>query len=111
MPEGNQSFTITGPFVPHHSGAHSVYPSAQNTMGHHHAAKHRPLSPQPLQCSRHERHTAAHLAIQRATFQHLTALVDDPDHPGTQITYTDLEQRMRARSYQLAMATSRPCTP
>lgn len=111
MPKGNQSFTITAPFLPQRAAVHNVRLSAQNAMGHHHASKHRPLRPQPLQRSRHERRGASQLAIQRATFQHFTALVDDPKHPGGQISYADLEQRMRARSYQLALSSSRTCSP
>lgn len=78
-------------------------------MGHRHVAKPRAIKPRPLERSERERRMASHHAIQRATFAHLTALIDDPDHPGCRISYADLEQRMRARSYQLAVASSRTC--
>ncbi len=35
------------------------------------------------------------------------APVDDPDHPGRQIPYAELEQRLRARTDQQAVASSR----
>lgn len=61
------------------------------------------LKPRPLKRHLAERAVASHRAIQRATFEHLMALVDDPDHPGQKIPYGELEQRLRARSYRLAV--------
>lgn len=80
-------------------------------MGHRHAAKPKGLKPHILKRSEKEVRLASHHAIQRATFNHLTALINDPDHPGCTISYADLEQRMRARSYQLSVASSRTCRP
>ena len=67
------------------------------------------LKPHPLKRGLHERTTASHHAIQRATFQHHSALVNDPDHPGQQISYGELEQRLRARAYRLAAERSSRC--
>ncbi len=62
------------------------------------------LKPRPLKRGLSERAAASQHAIQRATFQHYAALVNDPDHPGQQIPYGELEQRLRARAYRLAAA-------
>lgn len=62
-----------------------------------------PLKPRRLKLSSANPAKASHAAIQRATFQHQMSLVDDPDHPGQTIAYCELEQRLRARSYQLAL--------
>ena len=80
-------------------------------MGHRSSLKPSALKPRPLQRHRAERTAASHHAIQRATFNHLMALVDDPDHPGQSIPYGELEQRLRGRSYRLAMASSRTSSP
>ena len=67
-------------------------------MGHH-----SPLKPRRLKHSSATPATASHAAIQRATFERQMSLVDDPDHPGQSIAYCELEQRLRARSYRLAL--------
>jgi hypothetical protein len=67
------------------------------------------LKPHPLKRGLSERATASHHAIQRATFQHYSALVNDPDHPGQQIPYGELEQQLRARSYRLAATQRSRC--
>ena len=74
-------------------------------MGHskHKASRRRPGSGQPLAGP------AAHnallsQAIHRSVFAHLTRQLDDPDHPGCQISYAELEQRQRARCYRQARA-------
>ena len=61
------------------------------------------LKPHRLKRHGDERRTASHAAIQRATFQHLMTLVDDPDQPGQHIPYCELEQRLRGRNYRLAL--------
>jgi len=81
-------------------------------MGHRHAAKTGGgLKPRTLKRREKEVRLASHHAIQRATFNHLTAIINDPENPGCRISYADLEQRMRARSYQLSVASSRTCRP
>lgn len=59
-----------------------------------------PLKPRPLKRQHDEHRARTHHAIQLATFNHLTELVADPDHPGQRIAYADLEERMRARAYR-----------
>ncbi len=78
-------------------------------MGHRSSAKPSALKPRPLKRHRTERTVASQHAIQRATFEHLMALVNDPDHPGQRIPYGELEQRLRARSYRLAVAPHSRC--
>lgn len=73
--------------------------------------KPRPLKPKPLKRREAERTAASHQAIQRATYQHLMALVNDPDRPGHTVTYGELEQRMRGRCYRMAAEASHTSTP
>lgn len=62
--------------------------------------------------ARSEQERLAHIARQnqllhRSVFAHLTRLVADPDRPGAQITFGELDLRLRGRAYRQAVQVSR----
>ena len=63
--------------------------------------KHRPRQNQ-AELERHGRNSELSQALHRSIVAHLTRLVIDPDRPEQQITYDELEQRLRARAYRQA---------
>jgi hypothetical protein len=53
-----------------------------------------------LDCERQGRNMDLNRALHRSVFAHLTRRVSDPEHPGRQIAYCELEQRLTARSFR-----------
>jgi len=58
-----------------------------------------------------QRNAALNHALQRSIFAHLTRAVPDPDHPGRQITWDQLEQRLRGRAYRQAALAAQAVLP
>ena len=46
--------------------------------------------------------------LHRSVFAHLTRRMADPDHPGQQISYGELELRLRGRAYRQAVLAGQP---
>ncbi len=49
--------------------------------------------------------------LHRSVFAHLTRRMADPDHPGQQISYGELELRLRGRAYRRAVLTGQQDSP
>ena len=57
---------------------------------------------------RRESNTRQSQDLHRSVFAHLTRRMADPDQPGQQISYGELELRLRGRAYRQALWAARP---
>lgn len=59
-----------------------------------------------IQVRRQWRNRELDQALHQSIFAHLTRAVADPDRPGQQISWSELDQRLRGRAYRQAAHAS-----
>ena len=81
----------------------------EGTMGkHHHGSDHE--ADQGLPRERRAHIDRQNQLLHRSVFAHLTRRVADPDRPGEQITFGELDLRLRGRAYRQAVQVSQRST-
>ena len=60
---------------------------------------------------RRERNSRLNQDLHRSVFAHLTRRMADPEQPGHQITYGELELRLQGRAYRQAVSTAQQDSP